>query len=231
MLYAPVDDKRRKTSTATPKWREAVERSNAARSNWTEDRAATLRRLWAEGLSCSIIAERMGITRNAVIGKVHRLRLSGRNTVIRAPSQKQGGRWRRKRDLGKPGQHQEQRQSRRSVLASLPVHPLPPPAETDIARVAFADLEPKHCRWPISAHPHGPVHGYCGCDHVPGLPYCADHARRAYRVPDVRPRGANERHGHIRGRVKRTAALLGVPATEVVQRLYKVDLHTMEVMP
>src|SRR5258705_4741750 len=47
--------------------------------NWTDERVETLKKLWADGLSASqIAAELGGITRNAVIGKVHRLGLSGR---------------------------------------------------------------------------------------------------------------------------------------------------------
>src|ERR1700742_3151032 len=46
---------------------------------WTEERVATLKKLWLEGLSASQIAKQLGgVTRNAVIGKVHRLGLSGR---------------------------------------------------------------------------------------------------------------------------------------------------------
>ncbi len=46
---------------------------------WTDERVETLKKLWTEGLSASqIAAELGGITRNAVIGKVHRLGLSGR---------------------------------------------------------------------------------------------------------------------------------------------------------
>src|SRR6476469_10974427 len=51
---------------------------------WTDDRVETLKKLWLEGLSASQIAKQLGgVTRNAVIGKVHRLGLSGRA----APSQ------------------------------------------------------------------------------------------------------------------------------------------------
>src|SRR5258705_9690362 len=47
--------------------------------SWNDERVETLKRLWAEGLSASQIATELGgITRNAVIGKVHRLGLSGR---------------------------------------------------------------------------------------------------------------------------------------------------------
>ncbi len=52
---------------------------------WTDDRVELLKKLWAEGLSASQIANRLGgVTRNAVIGKVHRLGLSGRTTTSRA---------------------------------------------------------------------------------------------------------------------------------------------------
>ena len=51
---------------------------------WTEDRVETLKKLWADGLSASQIAKQLGgVTRNAVIGKVHRLGLSGRATPSR----------------------------------------------------------------------------------------------------------------------------------------------------
>jgi GcrA cell cycle regulator len=47
--------------------------------SWTDDRVTVLKKLWLEGLSASQIAKQLGgVTRNAVIGKVHRLGLSGR---------------------------------------------------------------------------------------------------------------------------------------------------------
>ena len=55
---------------------------------WTEERVELLKKLWSDGLSASQIAGRLGgITRNAVIGKVHRLGLAGRATTsrMRAP--------------------------------------------------------------------------------------------------------------------------------------------------
>jgi len=52
--------------------------------SWTDERVELLKRLWSEGLSASQIAGRLGsVTRNAVIGKVHRLGLSGRATTSR----------------------------------------------------------------------------------------------------------------------------------------------------
>ena len=53
---------------------------------WTPDRIETLTRLWNDGLAASVIAAKLGeVTRNAVIGKVHRLGLAGRNTTSRQP--------------------------------------------------------------------------------------------------------------------------------------------------
>src|SRR5205085_6698739 len=65
----------------------------ASVGGWTDDRVASLKKLWLEGLSASQIAKQLGgVTRNAVIGKVHRLGLSGRaapaapaRTIFKAP--------------------------------------------------------------------------------------------------------------------------------------------------
>lgn len=55
--------------------------------NWTDERVELLKKLWSEGLSASQIAAQLGgVSRNAVIGKVHRLKLSGRGkTTTAAP--------------------------------------------------------------------------------------------------------------------------------------------------
>src|SRR5258706_5925282 len=59
----------------------------ATRMAWTDERVEQLKKLWSEGLSASQIAGRLGgVTRNAVIGKVHRLGLSGRATTSRMKS-------------------------------------------------------------------------------------------------------------------------------------------------
>src|SRR6201993_369506 len=58
---------------------------NAALLNWTDDRVEQLKSLWTEGLSASQIARALGgVTRNAVIGKVHRLGLAGRASPSRS---------------------------------------------------------------------------------------------------------------------------------------------------
>jgi hypothetical protein len=55
------------------------------RMSWTDERVELLKKLWADGLSASQIANQLGgVTRNAVIGKVHRLSLSGRAKPVRS---------------------------------------------------------------------------------------------------------------------------------------------------
>ena len=55
--------------------------------NWTDERVELLRKLWSEGLSASQIAAQLGgVSRNAVIGKVHRLKLSGRGRATATPA-------------------------------------------------------------------------------------------------------------------------------------------------
>src|ERR1700754_832801 len=101
---------------------------------WTEERVAELKKLWAEGHSASQIAKRLGsVTRNAVIGKVHRLGLSGRATPSRPVK--------RPPRLGRPKPQQMPRQASAPVarganaLAVRPEQqqPAPPPeVETNV---------------------------------------------------------------------------------------------------
>jgi GcrA cell cycle regulator len=166
--------------------------------SWTEERVELLRQYWAEGHSASKIAEALQVqlgwdgTRNAVIGKVHRLGLSGRAVLKRRyPSSSRPAH---------PWQDKRTRNGKRkipkppappSALAAILARnePLPAPAVTDVARVALADLEAHHCRFGVGDPKHDADFGFCGADKVPGLPYCADHARRCYEAP--KPRNPN----------------------------------------
>lgn len=162
--------------------------THANRAAWTAEREALLRQLYADGLSCGDIARRIGgISRNAVIGKVHRLGLPLRagasprkvaRTKVRAPQ------WR-----GPP----KGVSPLRATIASLRAEPLPTPQESDVARVSFIDLEKHHCRF-IPGAPAGPFEPqFCGADVVPGLSWCPNHARRCFdlsRPQSYRPRTA-----------------------------------------
>jgi GcrA cell cycle regulator len=135
---------------------------------WTSDRVTALRRMWAEGLSGGQIAARLGgTTRNAVIGKVHRLGLSKRATTVRTKS-------RRPRQLRTPAVPRPP--APRQVPYVPPEELVIPPAE----RVAFGDLESRHCHWPIG-DPHDADFAFCGRPAARGRPYCDYHHARSCR--------------------------------------------------
>lgn len=123
---------------------------------WTDDRIETLKSLWAEGLSASQIAARLGgVTRNAVIGKAHRLGLKSRPSPVKAEAPKPA-----KRAAPKPPQ---------------------PKVETDERRVTLLDLTERMCKWPIG-HPGDPDFHFCGKPSEAGLPYCAPHCLEAFQT-------------------------------------------------
>jgi GcrA cell cycle regulator len=149
-------------------------------SRWTAERDTQLRLLQAAGLSCSIIAARMGTTRNAVIGRIHRLGIPGRQPTTRRTYPKA------RKPAGKPIQSKPLSPAAQVIKAikrdGLPVPPL---AETDVPRVAFIDLENHHCRFIALPEPVGPfVPQFCGLPKAKGLAYCEAHVVRCYSGPN-----------------------------------------------
>lgn len=164
---------------------------------WTDERVETLKKLWQEGLSASQIAGRLGeVTRNAVIGKVHRLGLSGRATTSRIKTmrpRKSVARTRRQRVLrfAHPGL-----MARDGMGAEIspdgayraPVEELVIPLEERKSILTLTDVS---CRWPIGDPQLEDFH-FCGRDKMMGLPYCEFHARRAYQPAAPRRRDSNQ---------------------------------------
>lgn len=146
---------------------------------WTPERVEQLRSFVVTGLSCSQIAAEIGVTRNAVIGKIHRLGLSpGRPPGASARSCPP--RARRPRAAGQ-----------RTLLRLLftdgapAAEPAPATAAVDSEKpCSLVDLEHGKCRWPIadSAGERADF-VFCGNEAAEGFSYCAGHARIAYRVP------------------------------------------------
>lgn len=149
---------------------------------WTPERVSHARKLWSDGFSANQVARSLGgVSRNAVIGKMHREGMPGHTVKVRSAPIK----LKRSRPVDTARRAAEYRV--RYTPPLIPAEPIKPPQETDIARVAFADLEPHHCRWG-DGDPLQPGFGFCGCKSVPGLSYCADHARRAFQPPKVTQR-------------------------------------------
>ncbi|MDC7676328.1 cell cycle sigma 70 cofactor GcrA [Asticcacaulis machinosus] len=158
--------------------------------SWTDERVETLKKLWQEGHSASQIAKQLGgVTRNAVIGKVHRLGLSGRA----APSQPA-------RPVYKPAKPARQAASEaapRPQTASVPVRRVEPvvarqttgsasnglpavPVIEGPGTATVLTLGAKMCKWPIG-DPSSDEFTFCGRRADDGIPYCVEHSRVAYQ--------------------------------------------------
>lgn len=132
--------------------------------SWTDDRITLLKRLWGEGKTAAEIAKALGgVTRNAVIGKAHRLKLSNRVSPI-------------------------QQNNKKSIPVVAKVQPQPierkiqkAPVQDNRKRVPLTELKANECRWPLG-DPRDQNFGFCGCSQIPGLPYCAEHAKIAYQA-------------------------------------------------
>ena len=158
-----------------------------ARGGWSDDRVATLRKLWAEGLSASQIAKQLGqVSRNAVIGKVHRLGLCGRATPSR-PAKRQV-RAARQRAFPSPP---------RAVLAPAPRPPSPPPLAPlvleDGKAATVLSLTDSMCRFPIG-DPDAADFAFCGRGRDGVGSYCAEHHRLAYQVTAKKRRARPSAH-------------------------------------
>jgi GcrA cell cycle regulator len=154
---------------------------------WTEERVELLKKLWADGLSASqIAAELGGITRNAVIGKVHRLGLSGR---AKSPSSASP----RPRKARQSHMLRVARPAMRGNTALAYAYEMdvdldPEPIENIIPigqRRTLLQLTEATCRWPIG-DPATQDFFFCGGKPVEGLPYCGYHSRVAYQPPAAR---------------------------------------------
>ena len=151
--------------------------------NWTEERVALLRKLWAEDFSASrIAAELGGVSRSAVIGKMHRLGLCGRGKPTCSVKRQ-----------SKPRLPRSERQVCRplsignTALKALPetlVEAQAQPSDSVVVPMArkltIEKLTEHTCKWPIG-NPGDQEFHFCGHDSLEAMPYCRYHARIAYR--------------------------------------------------
>ena len=166
---------------------------------WTDQKIQMLKDMWGQHSASEIADHIGGLTRNAVIGKAHRLKLSVQKdasgtAMPRANSGVAGIKSSRKRVMLRP----------------LPTVPAPTattsmrtlPTTKDIFRslegiggvtrsegIAVTRAGERHCRWPVG-DPRSPDFRFCGCMANEGLPYCVDHARVAYQNVSKRTRSA-----------------------------------------
>jgi len=181
--------------------------------SWTDERVAILTKMWGEGQSASQIAKELGgVTRNAVIGKVHRLGLSNRAT-----SGSKGGT--KPKTAAKPAAARAAKPAAKAKPKAAPANaapkpvlpprkaiipagqPLPPqPSANEISPEALAtvrevekkakkiglmELTERTCKWPIG-DPATEEFWFCGLPSEPGKPYCEAHVGVAFQPMSAR---------------------------------------------
>ena len=120
---------------------------------WDEDKLNKLRKLWDEGLPITKIGNEIGVSRNAIAGKAHRMGLPKRNSPISKS--------------GDPRKSQQSNNSENSKVLPL--------------KILLRDVEwsRNRCCWPIG-DPKLPGFSFCGTPIIPGRPYCEEHSNLAY---------------------------------------------------
>ena len=132
--------------------------------SWTYERIEKLKKLWDEGLTASRIAAELGdVTRNAVIGKAHRLGLSGRMTAKRP---KNGISIIRKKKIHST-----------SINKIIEISPV---IDEPMNPTSFQDIKDGLCRWPLG-EPEDVTFKFCGRNTNEGFVYCTSHHKQAYQ--------------------------------------------------
>lgn len=175
--------------------------------SWTEDRVELLKKLLKDGKSASQIAKELGgVTRNAVIGKIHRLGLSSRPNESSDSTESSNG-------AGSGSNSQEPATGNSGEVTAngtaVPVRktivpadqPLPPQrsanevsaealanvreVEMKALKISLVELTERTCKWPIG-DPATDEFWFCGLPAKPGKPYCEAHISVAFQPPNSR---------------------------------------------
>ena len=176
--------------------------------NWTDERVEKLKKLWSEGLSASQIAAQLGgVSRNAVIGKVHRLNLPGR---AKAGGTQTATRPKRPAAVApRPSNFAARPVAARPVAArpagntvakedidvdfeaqseQLPVPVIGNNVVVPMSRrLELTQLTERTCKWPIGDPLNDDFH-FCGNESPDNSPYCTYHQRLAYQPSAERRR-------------------------------------------
>lgn len=145
--------------------------------SWTPELIKELKKLWKKGLTTGEIGRVIGMSKNAVVGKAHRLGLESRPSPIKreeTPKKEKVSRLVKKET--KPAPKKEQPIA---VETAEPVKTVKKTKSGKNKGVKLVDLKPTSCRWP-EGDPKDPDFHFCGKEAVPGKSYCEEHCAVAY---------------------------------------------------
>ncbi|MBX2856057.1 MAG: GcrA cell cycle regulator [Rhodobacteraceae bacterium] len=160
---------------------------------WTDERVEKLKELWADGLTASQIAKALGgVSRNAVIGKVHRLGLSNRSAVAK-PAAAETSETPAPKKTAEPVVEEpklvEPKQKPVEVVPAVvqddveqpnPIAALAAEVERSARKLSLLELNERTCKWPIG-DPSTDDFYFCGLACAAEKPYCSAHVAVAYQ--------------------------------------------------
>ena len=154
---------------------------------WTDKMVEELKSLWQTGLTTNEIAKQLGVSKNSIVGKVHRLSLLSRPSPIRKKDEKKRVRKVKKETTKAPLQEvlplteNEPEVETAKNITSAPVETIADKIVENINEynVKLTDLDNHTCRWPIGDPKDENFH-FCGKKVKTGQTYCEEHAAIAY---------------------------------------------------
>ena len=143
--------------------------------SWNDDNVSRLRDLWDQGLPTSQIGKLLGFTKNAVVGKAHRIGLERRPSPIRRTAVKPDRKKARSPVIPKLNFENEFIENKEVGTNTKIFHPT--------ERNLFYNNVKRGCEWP-EGHPDESEFRFCGKERFEDKPYCLDHCAVAYVIPE-----------------------------------------------
>lgn len=155
---------------------------------WTEQMVEDLRTMWKQGMTTAEIGKKLNVTKNSIVGKVHRLGLSGRPSPIKkkdedaAESKAETSAAVQPAAESKPAASSAKSTGKAEKFVAENRPSAPSAAKNDAAKkgmVSLVDLDNHTCRWPLGDPKDENFH-FCGRKVKIGQTYCEEHANIAY---------------------------------------------------
>ena len=135
---------------------------------WTDESVEKLRRLWMQGLTANEIAKQLGVTKNAIVGKVHRLCLTARPSPIKVKEQEE--------EISEVTVNEEIEEG---ASCEFNAKAAAKQRAEELTNIKLVDLDSHTCRWPIG-DPRDDDFCFCGKKVRSGQTYCDEHSVMAY---------------------------------------------------
>ena len=142
---------------------------------WDDNNVSKLRELWDQGLPTAQIGKLLGFTKNAVVGKAHRIGLERRPSPIRRTAVKPDRKKARSPIIPKLNFEVKKDEVKENPVHQQTFQPL--------VKNLFTKSVKRGCEWP-EGHPDESDFKFCGKERFEDKPYCIDHCAVAYVIPE-----------------------------------------------